>query len=335
MTYNPAALHLDCPAETDRIVRSLRTDVTQLLRRKGCVVGVSGGVDSAVVLALCVRAFGPDRVIPVLLPETDSDPASEHLARQVCAEFGVTPVLESITKALLGFECYTRRDEAVRRVVADYDPTRGDTCKIVLPNGLQHGEVLNVFTLVVVRSDGSERRELLPFPEYSQIMAASNFKQRARMAFLYYHGELRHFAVIGTPNKNEHEQGFFVKHGDGAMDVKPIAHLYKTQVYQLAEYLNLPEEIRTRPPATDTYSAHGTQEEFFFRLPFQILDPIWLGLEQGAAPREVAEALGLSPQQVERVYVDLRRRFASAAYLRSVPIGMAHLDLSGVTELCA
>jgi NAD+ synthase len=335
MTYNPNALTLDCAAEVDRIVQSLRTDVTQLLRRKGCVLGVSGGVDSAVVLALCVRAMGPDRVVPVLLPEKDSDPASEQLARQVCDQLGVKPVLESITPVLEGCGCYQRRDAAVRRVVPEYDATRGDTCKIVLPSGLQQGEVLNVFSLVVVHRDGAERRELLPFPEYAQIMAASNFKQRARMAFLYYHAEVRHFAVIGTPNKNEHQQGFFVKHGDGAMDVKPIAHLYKTQVYQIAEYLQLPVEIRTRPPATDTYSAHGTQEEFFFRLPFEILDPIWLGLEQGAPAEEVARTLDLSPQQVESVYTDLRRRFVSAAYLRSAPIGMAQLNPETLTRLCA
>jgi NAD+ synthase len=335
MAFNPLALHLDCATETERIVQSLRLDVTQLLRRKGGVVGVSGGVDSAVVLALCARAFGPGRVVPLLLPEKDSEPASERLACQACAALGATPVCEPITPILEGFGCYARRDEAIRRLVPDYDPQKGDTCKIVLPDGLLQGEVLNVFSLVVVRPDGSEHRELLPFSEYSQIVAASNFKQRTRMALLYYHAELRHFAVIGTPNKNEHEQGFFVKHGDGAMDVKPIAHLYKTQVYQLAEHLGVPEEIRARPPLTDTYSAHGTQEEFFFRLPFQLLDPIWLGLEQGAPAQEVALALDLSVEQVRRVYADLRRRLGTAAYLRSAAIGMTDATPSGVTALCA
>ena len=335
MPYDPSALKLDCAAETTRLVQALRHDMSTVFRRKGCVVGVSGGVDSSVVLALCVRAFGPARVLPLMMPEQDSDVASERLARQLCQSLGLEPVLESITPVLEAFGCYRRRDEAIKRVVPDYDPAAGDRSKIVLPDGLLQGDVLNVFSLVVVRADGSETRVLLPFREYSEIMAASNFKQRARMSFLYYYAERRHFAVIGTPNKAEHDQGFFVKFGDGAMDSKPIAHLYKTQVYQLAEYLGLPDEIRSRPPATDTYSAHGSQEEFFFRLPFSLLDPIWLGLEQGAAPAEVAAALQLTPHQVERVYADLRRRLANAAYLRTAPASMASISDPTPVAVCA
>jgi NAD+ synthase len=100
--------------------------------------------------------------------------------------------------------------------------------------------------------------------EYLQIVAASNLKQRTRMSTLYYHAEMRNYAVIGTANKNEHDQGFFVKYGDGGVDIQPIAHLFKTQVYQLARYLGVPEEIQQRPPTTDTYSASCTQEEFSF-----------------------------------------------------------------------
>ena len=89
---------------------------------------------------------------------------------------------------------------------------------------------------------------------------------------LYYHAELRDYAVLGTAQRNEHDQGFFVKHGDGASDIRPIGHFYKTQVFQLAEYLDIPEEIRTQTPTTDTYSAGSSQEEFFFRLPFEVMD---------------------------------------------------------------
>lgn len=120
-------------------------------------------------------------------------------------------------------------------------------------------DTLNVFHLTIVAPDGDEKIKRLSIKEYFQIVAASNFKQRSRMVMLYYHAELRNFAVIGTGNKNEHEQGFFVKYGDGGVDIQPIAHLYKTQVYQLARYLEVPKEIQERTPTTDTYSATSTQ----------------------------------------------------------------------------
>jgi NAD+ synthase len=136
------------------------------------------------------------------------------------------------------------------------------------------------------------------------------------MSMLYYHAESRNYAVIGTGNKNEHEQGFFVKYGDGGADVKPIAHLFKTQVFQLSKYLEVPEEIQGRIPTTDTYSAEQTQEEFFFRLPFDILDTIWYGWGKGVSEDEIAKALKLTPNQVQNVIHDIKRKIAATEYLR-------------------
>jgi len=153
-------------------------------------------------------------------------------------------------------------------------------------------------------------------------VAASNFKQRSRAALLYYHAELREYAVIGTPQKNEHDQGFFVKYGDGAMDVKPIGHLYKTQVYQLAEHLEIPEEIRDRPPTSDTYSAGSTQEEFFFRLPFELMDVLWYALEHDVPATTVAQEMDLTQEQVQRVYDDITRKQRTTTYLRTPPLGL-------------
>jgi len=284
------------------------------------VVGISGGIDSSVVLALCARAFGPQRVVGVLLPEKESDPDSVVLAEKVAARYGVPTVTEDITAALEGLGCYQRRDEAIALVFPEYAP--GWKAKIVLPGDLLEQETLNVFSLTVISPDGREFSKRLPLREYYQIVAASNFKQRTRMAMLYYHAELRNYAVVGTANKNEHALGFFVKHGDGGVDVSPIVHLFKTQVYQLARYLGVPEEIQRRVPTTDTYSAGSTQEEFFFRVPFDILDVVWSGYECGASNAEMAAALGLSPEQVERVIADVVRKQRTTAYLRMPPVGM-------------
>jgi len=318
------ALRLDAAAEVDRITASLREDVLHRFRRRGAVVGCSGGVDSSVVLALAARALGPERVLAVLMPERESSPESAELASGWAEDLHVPAVIEDITGALEGTGCYERRDEAVRRVFPEYGP--GWTCRITLPGSLLDSDTLNVFFLTVVSPKGEELQRRILSTDYYQIVAASGFKQRTRMAMLYYHAELRNYAVIGTPNRNEHDLGFFVKHGDGGSDVAPIQHLHKTQVYQLADYLGLPEEIRSRPPTSDTYSAGGTQEEFFFRLPFEILDPIWLGWERGIAPEQLAVELGIEPTQVRRVIDDLVRKQRTTEYLRLASLAYPRVE---------
>lgn len=320
MRFDKHVLEIDAEAETRRLADWLRQAVRGKLRRRGCVLGISGGVDSAVVLGLCTRSFGPDQVLALMLPDRDSSQESERLARLLAARFGVKPLLEDVTEALDGFACYGRRDQAIRRLFPEYDPAAGYLSKIVLPSDLLEGDTLNVFSVTIVRPDGSEASLPLPTAEYLQIVAASNFKQRARMAMLYYHAELHHFAVIGTANKNERQQGFFVKHGDAGVDCDPIVHLYKTQVYQLAEYLGVPEEIRQRTPTSDTYSAPCSQEEFFFRLPFATMDLLWWAHENKVPAREVSEVVGLTPAQVERAFSDFVSKHRATEPLRQPPL---------------
>ena len=214
----------------------------------------------------------------------------------------------------------TSGDEAIRRVFPEYDPSY--RAKITLPGSVLDSDALNVFYLTIVTPEGEEKSKRLNLRDYLQIVAASNFKQRSRMAMLYYHAELRNYAVVGTPNKNEHDQGFFVKWGDGGYDVAPIRHLFKTQVYQLAEYLGIPEEILNRPSSSDTYSASSTQEEFFFRLPFELMDLLWYALEHNVPVAEVAQEMDLTEEQVQRVFDDLSRKRRSTAYLRMPPLGL-------------
>ncbi len=320
MHFDKNSLLIDAPAETDRLAKWLTQNVRATLHRRGAVVGISGGVDSAVVLALCVRAFKPEHVLAVMLPERDSAAESERLAREMAAQLGVEVVKEDITAALEGFGCYDRRDQAIRRVFPDYDPAEGDRAKLVLPPDLLQRGALNVFSITVVRPDGSEESRPLPTAEFLQVVAASNFKQRSRMAMLYYHGELRHFAVVGTANRNEHAQGFFVKHGDGGVDLQPIVHLYKTQVYQLAKHLAVPEEIVRRTPTTDTYSAPSSQQEFFFRVPFETMDLIWYALEHDISIAEVSAVMELEEAQVARVFDDLKSKQRATEYLRLAPL---------------
>lgn len=322
MQFTKNILTIDPAKETERIVQSLRHNVLGVLRRRGAVVGISGGVDSAVVLALCTRAFDAGKVVAIMMPDKDSDPESEKLARHLAAQFQVKPILEDVTQALAGFGCYRRRDEAIRRVFPEYDSEKGYRAKIVLPQNLLDEDTLNFFAITIVTPDGEERTSTLPVKEFLQIVAASNFKQRTRMATLYYHAELHNFAVVGTANKNEHDQGFFVKYGDAAVDIKPIGHLFKTQVYQLAAYLGVPEAIRSRPPTSDTYSAACTQQEFFFRLPFELMDLLWFAQEHAIPEAEAARVMGLTEAQVHRAYHDFASKARTTSYLRMPPLDL-------------
>jgi NAD+ synthase len=323
MQFSKKMLDIDPKLETERIVSELRQNVRQVMRRYGGVVGISGGVDSAVVLALCVQAFGPERIAAIIMPERDSDPDSEGLARLVAKNYDVKPILEDITPALEGFGCYIRRDEAIHRVFPEYDANLGYKAKIVLPQNVLDDDTLNVFNLTIITPDGEEKTQRLPIREYLQIVAASNLKQRTRMMTLYYHAELRNYAVIGTANKNEHSQGFFVKYGDGGVDIQPIAHLLKTQVYQLAKYLDVPEVIQERAPTTDTYSAPCTQQEFFYRLPFETMDLLWYAQEQNIPVSEISQGMGLSSVQIDRAFKDFTSKQRTTQYLRLPPLMIA------------
>jgi NAD+ synthase len=303
----------------NQIVEKLRQDVLHNIKRNGAVVGISGGIDSSVCLGLAAKAFGPDKVLGIMLPEKDSSPDSEVLAQELAAKFGVKAIKEVITDALSGFGCYTRRDEAVKRVFPDYDPK---TYKMKI--GVRQSGLFNnlppIFHLTIIDNQGGTKDKILPVHEYLQIVAASNFKQRTRMSMLYYHAETLHYAVVGTPNKHEQEQGFFVKYGDGAGDVMPIGNLYKTQVYQLADYLDVPKEIIKRTPTTDTYSAEQTQEEFFYQLPFALMDRFWYGFENDYSADEVASVMGETKERVEALNRNFERKRKTTEYLRMPPI---------------
>jgi len=303
---------------TAEIVSELRHNIVKHLKKRGAVVGISGGIDSSVVLALCVRAFGPEKVFGVMMPEKDSNPVSIILAKKLAEQFKVKYVIEDMTATLEGCGAYCRRDQAVKNIFPEYDTNY--KVKIGLPQNILEKNSLNVFQVTIISPSGEEKCTRLPPKEYLQIVAASNFKQRSRMSMLYYHAEALNYGVIGTGNKNEHELGFFVKYGDGGADIKPIARLFKTHVFQLAEYLEIPREIQDRTPTTDTYSAEQTQEEFFFRLPFNILDTIWYGWEKGFTIEEIAGTLELMPEQVQHVVTDIKRKIAATEYLRMPPL---------------
>jgi NAD+ synthase len=320
MNFSKNILLIDnVESKINDVTEKLKNGIFSTMKRKGAIVGISGGIDSSVTLALTAKAIGPENVVGILLPEKDSSSQSKELALKLANQLGVKSIEENITGALEGFGCYRRRDEAVKAIFPQYDPQQYSMKIGINPQGISRN-LPPVFSLTIVNKNGEEKSKLLPPKQYLQIVAASNFKQRCRMSMLYYHAERLYYAVIGTPNKHEVEQGFFVKHGDGGADIMPISRLYKTQVYQLAEYLNIPEEIINRTPTSDTYSAEQTQEEFFFQLPFHEMDLLWYGYENDYDPAEVANVLGKKEEEIKSIFTNFKRKQHTTEYLRMKPI---------------
>ncbi len=310
-------LAIDAAAECARVEEALRRQVQGDLRRRGVVVGVSGGVDSAVVAALCARALGPGRVLGLLMPERDSSPDALRLGRAAAEASGVETLVEDVGPALEALGCYRRQVEAIRTAFPGYG--EGWRCKLTLPPLLE-GERLNVFALTVQTPEGETRSSRLGVEAYRALVAATNMKQRVRKLVEYTHADRLAYAVAGTPNRLEYALGFFVKNGDGAADVKPIAHLYKSQVYALAAFLGVPEEIRSRPPTTDTWTMAQTQEEFFFAVPLAVLDACLWGREHGERAEAIAERVQLSAEQVERIYRDIDGKRRTTRYLHAAAL---------------
>jgi NAD+ synthase len=312
--FDQSSLHIDPAAATEQIVAALRQQLLRDLRRRGAVVGLSGGVDSSVVAALCVRALGPKRVLGIMMPEQDNDPDSLRLGRLVAAQLRIDSVVEDITPILAGAGCYRRRDEHIRRIFPEYGA--GYRCKIAVRKTGSY----NVTYLVIESPSGERKEARMPIDVYLGVVAATNMKQRTRKQVEYYHADRLNFAVAGTPNRLEYDQGFFVKNGDGSADVKPIAHLYKSQVYQLAAYLGVPDEICARTPTTDTYSLAQTQEEFYFGIPLAKLDLCVYALNHGVPAAEAAPVVGLTPEQVEAVYRDIAGKRQASRYQHEPPL---------------
>ncbi len=326
-TFSRDVLNLADPvALADALAAQLREVTVGTVRRRGLVVGISGGIDSALCTALAVRAFGPSKVIGLFLPERESSSESLTFGKLLADKFGIETVTENLGPSLAALGCYTRQDEAIRQVYPDYDAATWRS-KITIPSIFEESR-LNVSRITVEKPDGTQESKALPLKAYLQLVAATNFKQRLRTTLEYYHADRLNYAVVGTPNRLEYDQGFFVKGGDGLADVKPIAHLYKSQVYQMARALGVPEEICSRAPTTDTFSLPQGQDEFYYALPYPEMDLCLYAHNHGVPAADVAAVMGTTEETVQRVFKDIEAKRRATK-----PLHLTGLLLEPVPEI--
>jgi NAD+ synthase len=315
--FSKDVLKIDPEREFIKIAELIRTSLREDLKRRGLIVGLSGGIDSSVTCGIAVRAIGAERILGLQMPENHSSLDTLRLSQEVAKHFGVKSILEDISDILVSVKYYDRYNDAVRLVIPEYG--HGWKSKIVLSSSFDQKKY-NLFSIIAQTPGDKLIKKRLTLQAYLEIVAATNFKQRIRKMLEYYHADRVNYAVAGTPNRLEYDQGFFVKFGDGSADIKPIAHLYKTQVYQLAEYLGIPDEIIQRRPSTDTYSLDQGQDEFFFLLPYDQMDLCLYAKNNDIPIEEVSEVIGLGVEQLQLIYDDIEVKRASARYLHMQPL---------------
>jgi NAD+ synthase len=327
--FHKNVLDLDCAKECAKIEQAIRDLVGRELHRRGVVVGVSGGVDSAVCVTLATRALGPERVFGILMPGKNTTPANTELGKKICEGLGIKFAMQPIYPAIEALGGYKRRDDAIRKMYPEYKP--GDKYKIAIADDVLGSNRINFFNLILQGSDGKLQKKRMPLEVYLEIVATTNLKQRTRKMIEYWHAEMLNYAVIGTPNRLEYDQGFFVRGGDGLADLKPIAHLYKTQVYALAKFTGVPRQVTDQPPTTDTYSLPQTQEEFYYALSYDKMDMVLYAYIHGVPAAECGAVMGLTTEQVERAYKDIvaKRRVSRQLHQHALTIEPVSLEDGG------
>ena len=315
--FSKSVLNIDAAAEAVRISDFIRDTVLKRFKRKGAVIGLSGGIDSAVVAELCVRALGKGRVLGLFLPEKESNPISLQYAEKHAAKMGIEAIKVEITEYLEALKVYERRNGVIKSMFPEFDGSW--RFHVILPQDLLEKDRLNYHSLVVENEDGVRRQKRISGSDWLAISACQNMKQRTRMMQMYYYAEKNNYIVAGTTNTPELMQGFYVKYGDGGVDIEPIAHLYKGQVYGLARHLGVIQEIIDRSPSPDTYSLPVTDKEFYFCMDYEVLDILLYAYANKVAVEEVSQETGLKPEQIQRAFRDFEAKERATWHLRQLP----------------
>jgi NAD+ synthase len=286
-------------------------------KKKGAVLGVSGGIDSAVALTLCVQELGKENVFGILLPEKESAPSSRILGAEICESLGVPYEEVPISPILESLHIYEKKDRLMKRTCPEYDPKIHKT-SLVLPDFLNQG-LLNVPYIRLIKDSETVAKYRLKASDYLELIGLQGVKQRSRMLIQYMYAESMNYVVCGTTNKTELLLGQYVKYGDGGVDIEPLADCYKTQIYALGKFLNVNEEIMKRPPSADTWSHYTTDEEFYWRMPMHMIDQLLYAREHNLPLHVIEKNTGLSRDKIEHALKHINKVSDTTEYIRAAP----------------
>ncbi|AKB19522.1 MULTISPECIES: NAD(+) synthase [unclassified Methanosarcina] len=309
-------LNRDADKLAERLRGFIREQVTAF-KKKGVVLGVSGGIDSAVALTLCVQEFGKENVYGLLLPEKESAPSSKILGAEVCENLGVSYEEVPISPIIEALDIYNKKEQIIKKTCPEYDPKIHKT-SLVLPDFLNQG-LLNVPHIRLIKDGETVAKHRLKANDYLELIGLQGVKQRSRMVVQYIYAEKMNYVVCGTTNKTELVLGQFVKYGDGGVDLEPLADCYKTQIYALAKHLGVNEEIIKRPPSADTWSHYTTDEEFYWRMPMHIIDQLLYAQEHKLSLEITEKNTGMPRDTIEKAWKHIERVKDTTEYIRAAP----------------
>ncbi|MFC1879843.1 NAD(+) synthase [Chloroflexota bacterium] len=273
-------------------------------QRDGVILGVSGGVDSALVATLLTRALGPDKVLALLLPERDSSPDSKTDALKVINRLGIDyreVDIEPVLTAMGIYKLVPLNILGARKIKETVVKQQHNSQSKLL------GEMPFQAGLLGTRHLGKTKQLINAGNAYARA------KHRARIMTLYYYADLENRLVAGTTNKSESMTGFVVKWGDNVADIEPILPLYKTQVWQLSSYLGVEQEIIDKTPSPDLMP--GIVDEIALGIDYLTLDKILFSLAQNWESGQIEAAYGVTADQVDHVKEMAQRSW----HLRELP----------------
>ena len=295
----------------------IKSEIKENFRKNGVVIGLSGGLDSSVTAALSVKSLGPENVLGLILPEKESSPKSENLAKSLANQLGIKIETIDMTSILDAFNVYAIRENIVKKYFESF--TKGCKYRLVVSQDAVIKGGLRIPFLEIQDNDKVIHKFRLTPSDFSTLSSATSIKHRSRMSMLYYFAEKNNFAVIGSTNKSEYIQGYFVKYGDGGVDLEPLQNLYKTQVLQLGNHLKISSNILDRKASPDTWSLEVSDEDFFYGINYETLDLIWNAKENNVSLENITKLVNLDQSQVKNLISYLEKRWNSTSHMRKTP----------------
>jgi len=298
----------------EEISTFLHDEIFEKFHKQGAIIGLSGGIDSTVTMELCVKALGPEKILGLTMFEKESNENNKSLIDKISKNHDIKIENIDITTILDSYGVYSNREE----IVKNYFPNFNSDCKyrvVVPPNfnsiGMPYLEVLD---------DKNKQHKLkITSSDFLSLTAATSIKHRVRMSLLYYHAEKNNLSVVGTTNKSEFLQGYFVKYGDGGSDIEPLVNFYKSQVYQIGDFLNIDNDIMINAASPDVWSYSTTDEEFFYTVPYNIVDLILYSRLNNLSVSEIQQLSNLSEEKIQSLIKFQNIKEEKSKHMRELP----------------